>query len=93
VGKFKNIKAVVDLSRARYYNYNRTNVPVRWGDYMINKDRIIELIKAQLPQVSNEVIETIAANIIQDVEAVIHSMVRQATSQEKENQYWKNNKK
>jgi hypothetical protein len=59
---------------------------------MIIKSRVIELIKVQLPQADNEVTENIAASIIQDAEAVIHSMVRQAVSQEKENQYWKNQK-
>ena len=59
---------------------------------MINKNRVMELVKSQLPQANSEVLENISVNVIQDAEAIIHSMVRQATSQEKENQYWKNNK-
>ena len=59
---------------------------------MINKNRVMELVKSQLPQANSEVLENISASVIQDAEAIIHSMVRQATSQEKENQYWKNNK-
>lgn len=59
---------------------------------MISKDKITKLIKSHLPQSDNKVIDDIANNIIQDSEAVIHSMVRQAVSQEKESQYWKNNK-
>ncbi len=57
---------------------------------MINKDSVIALIRAQIPRADDDVVENIAAEIIQDAEAIIHSMVRQATSQEKENQYWGN---
>ena len=59
---------------------------------MIDKNSIIALIRAQIPQANNDVVESISAEIIQDAEAIIHSMVRQATSQEKENQYWGNYK-
>ncbi len=59
---------------------------------MINKNSIMALIRAQIPQANDDVVESIAADIIQDAEAIIHSMVRQATSQEKESQYWGNYK-
>lgn len=59
---------------------------------MIEKDKIMELIKSQLPQAENETVEEIAVSIIQDVEAIVHSMVRQAVSQEREHLYRRNNK-
>jgi len=57
---------------------------------MIEKEKIQELIKSQLPQAKNETIESIGHDIIRDAESVIYSMIRQAVSQERENLYRKN---
>lgn len=56
---------------------------------MIEKDKIKDLIKSYLPQAENDAVENIAHDIIRDVEPIIHSMVRQAVSQERENLYRK----
>jgi len=51
---------------------------------MIDRDKIKELVKASLPQDQIGVVERIVDNIIRDVEAVIHSMVRQEIERERE---------
>lgn len=59
---------------------------------MIQRDKIKEVIKSYLPQAENDTVENIAHDIIRDAEAIVHSMIRQAVSQERENLYRKNSK-
>ena len=59
---------------------------------MIERDKLRDLVKSYLPQANNDVIEHISDDVIRDTEAVLHSMVRQAVAQERENLYKKSSK-
>lgn len=59
---------------------------------MIDRGKLQELIKANLPQAHEELVAEIANDVIRDAEAIIHSMVRQAVNQERENLYRKKSK-
>lgn len=59
---------------------------------MINREQLIALIKAHVPNASEKVALSLASDITQDVETIIRSMVRQAASQIREDLYLKNTK-
>ncbi|MDR3591780.1 MAG: hypothetical protein P4N41_19165 [Negativicutes bacterium] len=59
---------------------------------MINREQLIALIKSHVPNASEKVTSSIANDITQDIESIIHSMVRQAASQTREDLYLKNTK-
>ena len=57
---------------------------------MIDREKLTSLIKSHIPNASDNIITEVACDITQDVESIIYSMVRQATSQVKEQLYTKN---
>jgi len=59
---------------------------------MIDKNTVFALVKSQLPLAEAAIVENITQDIVRDGEAVLHSMVRQATAQERENLFMKNRK-
>ena len=59
---------------------------------MIDKDKVVELVKSQLPQADDEIIQNITNDVVRDAEAVIRSMIRQAVAQEREHLYRRNSK-
>lgn len=59
---------------------------------MIDKRKIAEIVRTYLPKAEDNTVEGITNSIIQDAEAVIRSMLRQAVAQERESLYRQNNK-
>jgi len=58
---------------------------------MIDKRKIAEIVRTYLPKAEDDTVEGITNSIIQDAEAVIRSMLRQAVAQERESLYRQNN--
>jgi len=59
---------------------------------MIEKNKLKDLVKSYLPQTKDATVDNISDDIIRDAESIIHSMVRQAIAQERENLYLKKSK-
>ncbi|MDR3591088.1 MAG: hypothetical protein P4N41_15650 [Negativicutes bacterium] len=55
---------------------------------MIEREKIIAVVKAYLPQIDAEVASRIADDIVKDVESIAYSMIRQNVAQQREQLYW-----
>lgn len=51
---------------------------------MIAQDRVEALIKAQLPQASDETVTRMAEDIVRDTLNVLYSLIRSSVAQERE---------
>ncbi|MBP2655695.1 MAG: hypothetical protein H6Q73_3264 [Firmicutes bacterium] len=56
---------------------------------LIQDDLLLALIRTYLPQSDNDTLNRIATEVKGDVEAIVHSMIRRAVAQEKQNLYLK----
>jgi hypothetical protein len=56
---------------------------------VIEKKELVNLIKSYLPQANGVTVDRIADEIKADAESIIHSMVRQAAAQERQQLYIK----
>jgi len=55
---------------------------------VIEREKIIAIVKSCLPQINAGVVNRIADDIAKDVEAIAHSMIRQSIAQQREQLYW-----
>lgn len=51
---------------------------------MVDMDKVAELVKSCLPRVTDDVVRRIAQDIVSDVEPIMHSLIRQAVAQERQ---------
>ena len=51
---------------------------------MVDTEKVAELVKSCLPRVTDDVIRRIAQDIVADVEPIMHSLIRQAVAQERQ---------
>jgi hypothetical protein len=55
---------------------------------VIEREKIIAIVKSYLPQIKTDVVDRIADDIVKDVESIAHSMIRQTVAQQREQLYW-----
>lgn len=55
---------------------------------VIEREKIIAIVKSYLPQINAAVVDRIADDIVKDVESIAHSMIRQTVAQQRERLYW-----